>query len=540
MRIRIGAASGEQLNGRLLRADVELGRDVIRVPAGNAEAIAQRIRLLPGVEDAFADPIATLSATVDDATPSSQWGLFRILADMAWETTTAQDVEVAVLDCGVYAHADLAGRIGAQADLADSGTVDDTCNHGTHVAGIIAAVSNNGMGIAGVARGAKVLNGKVVGNDGSAFFSDIDEGIKWATNEGAKVVNLSLNADIACPTSTQKAANYAWNRGTVVVAAAGNSNLGQAGAPANCNNVIGVGAHDPVDGKAGFSNHGPGVDLAAPGTDILSTVHPELNGGALYAHKSGTSMAAPFVAGVAALVAKQREPAATAAGSAVVRDRLLNFTDSIAGTGSTWTKGRLNAAAAVGARANWAVFRPAMQSSTFAGADAARAVDGNTSGSWSDGSLTHTNGEARPWWRVDLLGRRRVEKVDIWNRTDCCGERLTDFSIETSLNGNNWSEARTITGQAGVLTTVTFAPPLEARHLQGPAEGNRLSRAGRGASLGAVGAALRKVLQRFGRQLGRPIRSAVSSGCAVVRVAPVGSRNATAIWAKPSLSLPTL
>ena len=107
-----------------------------------------------------------------------------------------------------------------------------------------------------------------------------------------------------------------------------------------------------------------------------------------------------------------------------------------------------------------------MQSSTFAGADAPRAVDGNTSGLWSDGSLTHTNGEVRPWWRVDLLGRRRVEKVDIWNRTDCCGERLTDFSIETSLNGTNWSEARTITGQAGVLTSVTFAPPLEARHLR--------------------------------------------------------------------------
>ena len=98
----------QQLGGRLLRADVELGRDVIRVPAGNAEVIAQRIRLLPGVEDAFADPLATLSATVNDATPSSQWGLFRILGDMAWEATTAQDVEVAVLDCGVYAHADLA------------------------------------------------------------------------------------------------------------------------------------------------------------------------------------------------------------------------------------------------------------------------------------------------------------------------------------------------------------------------------------------------------------------------------------------------
>ena len=357
-------------------------------------------------------------------------------------------------------------RISAQADLADSGTVDYTCNHGTHVAGIIAAIGNNGMGIAGVATGAKLLNGKVIGNDGGAFFSDIDEGIKWATNEGARVINLSLNADIACPTSTQKAANYAWNRGAVIVAAAGNSNLGQAGAPANCQNVIGVGAHDAGDGKAGFSNYGPGVDLAAPGTDVFSTVHPELSGGALYAHKSGTSMAAPFVAGVAALVARQRQPSATAAGSAVVRDRLLNFTDSIAGTGSTWAKGRVNAAAAVGARANWAVFRPATQSSTFAGADAARGVDGNTSGSWSDGSLTHTNGDATPWWRVDLLGRRRAERIDIWNRTDCCGERLTDFSIETSLNGTNWSVAKTITGPAGVLTTVTFAPPLEARHVR--------------------------------------------------------------------------
>ena len=129
-----------------------------------------------------------------------------------------------------------------------------------------------------------------------------------------------------------------------MVAAAGNYGASGATTPANCQNVIGVAATDASDQLASFSNYGPEVDLGAPGVSILSTVNPDLNGGALYAWFDGTSMASPHVAGSAALLW------ATAYGSsaAAVRDRLFSTADAVPGTGSLWTYGRLNAASAVG------------------------------------------------------------------------------------------------------------------------------------------------------------------------------------------------
>ena len=100
-------------------------------------------------------------------------------------------------------------------------TLDDLCNHGTHVAGTIAATMNNETGVVGVAPRAELLNGKVLDDSGAGFFSDIDRGIQWAADKGARVINLSINADIRCPTSTAAAVNYAWSRGVIVVAAGG-------------------------------------------------------------------------------------------------------------------------------------------------------------------------------------------------------------------------------------------------------------------------------------------------------------------------------
>lgn len=330
--------------GKLLKANRELRRDVLRVPNGDAATVAQRVRALPGVTDAYPDRVARATLVPNDPYYADEWGLAKIQAATAWDTAQGQGVKVAVLDCGIHAtHPDLAGKVTLQQNFSTSSTTDDLCNHGTHVAGTIAAVTNNGIGVAAVAPAVTLLNGKVLDDSGSGFFSDIDTAIQWAADNGAKVISMSLGADIGCPSGTQAAANYAWNKGAVVVAAAGNSGLNRASAPANCQNVIGVAATDANDVKPSWSNYGTAVDVAAPGVSILSTVNPDINGGTEYDYFSGTSMATPHAAGVLALIWSTSYGTTPTA----VRDRLFTTADPISGTGSLWTYGRINAARAV-------------------------------------------------------------------------------------------------------------------------------------------------------------------------------------------------
>ncbi len=333
-----------RVGGRLVRADRVLARDVVRVSDGRAADRAIAARRERGVRDAYPDRIARADLAVNDPLLSQEWGLAKIQAPTAWDTSQAQGVKVAVLDCGIHAtHPDLVGKVVLAADIALTGSTDDLCNHGTHVAGTIAANTNNATGVAAVAPAAQLLNGKVLGDNGSGFFSDVETGIVWAANNGAKVINLSLGADIACPASTQNAVNTAFAAGAVIAAAAGNSGRNRAGAPANCVNVIGVAATDVNDAKPRFSNYGANVDVAAPGVSILSTVNPNVNAGAEYAFFSGTSMATPHTSGVAALLW------ATTYGTSptAVQNRLFATADPIPGTGTLWTYGRINAASAV-------------------------------------------------------------------------------------------------------------------------------------------------------------------------------------------------
>jgi thermitase len=333
-----------QVGGKVVQADSAVGRDVIRVRNGDAQPVAQRLRGTAGVRDAYPDQVATISLAVDDPLLGQEWGLTKIGAPTAWDTAQGAGVTVAVLDCGIHTgHPDLVGRVVLQSNFTTAATTDDRCNHGTHVAGTIAALTNNGTGIAAVAPGVHLLNGKVLDDSGSGFFSDIDRAMQWAADNGARVISMSLGADIPCPAGTQSAADYAWSHGAVIVAAAGNAARSGAGAPANCQNVIGVAATDSADAKASFSNSGPETDVAAPGVSILSSVNPDLNGGRLYASFDGTSMATPHAAGVLALIWSTTygvDPAA-------VRARLFETADRIPGTGASWTYGRINAAAAV-------------------------------------------------------------------------------------------------------------------------------------------------------------------------------------------------
>ena len=250
---------------------------------------------------AWVQPNYIYRKTSADPLFSLQWGLTKIGAPQAWTVTRGKEtVVVAVVDTGVdYTHPDLVGRVDTANDYdfvnGDSDAMDDN-GHGTHVSGIIAATADNNIGGAGVAPECKILPVKVLDSKGSGDTIGVAAGIRYAADAGAKIINLSL----AGPSDATMgdAVAYAQGKGCIVVAAAGNDGS-SAGAsyPARYANVVGVGATDSSNAHATFSNYGPGVDIAAPGVNVLSTV---LGGG--YASWSGTSMASPFVSAVAALV----------------------------------------------------------------------------------------------------------------------------------------------------------------------------------------------------------------------------------------------
>lgn len=229
-----------------------------------------------------------------------QWNLDALDVATAWPLTTGRGVTVAVLDSGVAGtHPDLTGAlvpgINTRGDRGDRSAPDtDDNGHGTHVAGIIAARAGNGTGGSGVAPDATIMPVKVLGPDGTGWLSDVTEGIIWATDHGASVINLSLggpDADVMAP-----AVQYAQRHGVTVVAAAGNEGSTSPSYPAALPGVLSVAALDQHRELATYSNRGGTIDFTAPGSAIVSTVP----GG--YETMSGTSMAAPQVSGVVALL----------------------------------------------------------------------------------------------------------------------------------------------------------------------------------------------------------------------------------------------
>lgn len=231
-----------------------------------------------------------------------------IKAAPAWDAAKGDpEVVIAILDSGVdMTHPDLAAKIispGRDFANDDDDATDDHW-HGTHVAGIAAADSNNAEGIAGVARNCKILPGKVTGADGNGFYSWIIDGIIWAADQGADVINLSLGGDFDDP-FLEDACRYAFDRGVVVVASAGNDDGGPVLYPAAYDSfVLAVAATDYSDLPADFSSSGSQVDVAAPGVYILGPAPQWYVGEAYlpYLFASGTSQAAPHVSGMAALI----------------------------------------------------------------------------------------------------------------------------------------------------------------------------------------------------------------------------------------------
>ena len=348
------------------RADALALTDAVRVQVAASNRDAALSTYSSRAEVLYAEPDYTVRAlyTPNDPLFSDQWGPQKVNAQTAWNVTRgASSVKVAVVDCGVFSqatgraapdgqagHPDLRGRVVANQDFTGSSTAfDDYCNHGTHVAGIIGAAGNNATGISGLAPQVSLMNVKVLGDGGSGTTSNIVNGIVWAAQNGAKVVNMSLGRDGACSNSERDAINYAWGQGVVVVAAAGNSGASSSGAPANCPNVISVAATTSSDARASYSNYGTNVDVAAPGSSIVSSIR---TGG--YEYFSGTSMASPHVAALAGLLFSQN----TSASAQSVVDRIRTTSDPVSGTGTLWAWGRINAAAALNAGSSPPVATP--------------------------------------------------------------------------------------------------------------------------------------------------------------------------------------
>jgi thermitase len=231
-----------------------------------------------------------------------------IKATAAWDAVKGDaEVVIAIVDTGVdMTHPDLSAKIVSTGhDFAnDDDDATDDHWHGTHVAGIAAADTGNSAGIAGVAWNCRILPVKVTDQNGDGYYSWIIDGIIWATDNGADVINLSLGGDVADP-FLEDACKYAHDHGVIIAAAAGNDGVSGVLYPAAYDDyVIAVAASDYNDALASFSNFGPEVDVAAPGVWILSTAPQWYVGeGELpYLFASGTSAATPHVAGMAALI----------------------------------------------------------------------------------------------------------------------------------------------------------------------------------------------------------------------------------------------
>lgn len=410
----LSAVAGVELAyGREMSGEATVLRLPQRMGGSELQSVIDRLAEVEEVELVEPDAIMQMLLTPNDPSYPEQWhyaapaaGNYGANLPAAWDITTGStNVVVAVIDTGIINHTDLNGRTvagydfisdsriandgnGRDANPADPGdwiSTTDTAGsffagcqvrnsswHGSHVAGTIAANSNNGVGVAGINWNAKILPVRVLGKCGG-YTSDIVDGIRWsaglsvvgvpANANKAKVINMSLGGSGACSATYQTAINDAVNAGTVVVVAAGNSNADAVNySPASCANVITVASTGKAGSRAYYSNFGSVVEIAAPGGDknadagftILSTIDVGLTtpAGEGYAFYQGTSMATPHVAGVASLLFSVNPNLTPAQVTSLLQSTVTPFPTGSTCTTANCGTGILNAQAAVVAAQN--------------------------------------------------------------------------------------------------------------------------------------------------------------------------------------------
>ena len=368
-----------------VRADLDDAQEANRLNAvagltvgWQPELHAYRIRLQPGMtieaamarfqrlgEVVYAEPnhIYHVQSTPNNLYYGNQYGPHKVQADLAWDIwNPSATIVIAIVDTGIdnthpaltnKIYRDALGIVGYNAFTGLRDNASDDYGHGTHCAGIAAAQINNGIGVAGLAGWngqasqsdttyTKLMPVKVLDGTGSGSDVSVANGILWAANNGARVISLSLGGS-SSSTTLSNAVSYAWTKGCVIVAAAGNSGVSTLSYPGAYPNVISVAATDSNDQLAGFSNYGSWVKVAAPGVSIYSTVPTYAAGGNFglnYNYLSGTSMATPHVAGEAALILAQNPALTNSQVSALITSNVDPYTPSSGGIAAG--SGRIN------------------------------------------------------------------------------------------------------------------------------------------------------------------------------------------------------
>ncbi len=313
---------------------------VVEVPTTDLSVILQNYQADPQVQSVEINQTRQVEGLPSDTLVLTQWALLKIGYDQVFGNYTPTiQAKVALLDTGVDAtHPDLAGKVlPGKSILDDSNGMTDPHGHGTWLAGIVAAVTDNSTGVAGVGyAGVQILPVTVLGADGTGQDSDVIRGVLWAADQRADVILMSFS-NTGFSQNLQDAIDYAWSTGAVLVAATGNGGLTDLTFPAGDRGVIGTSATNPEDQLVPGSNYGKAVFLAAPGLDITTT---DLN--SAYTSISGTSTSAAIVAGVAAFM-KAVDPTLT---NGIIVGRLARTADP-AGTQEETGNGRVNMARAL-------------------------------------------------------------------------------------------------------------------------------------------------------------------------------------------------